>query len=113
MNVYVRELARELGQVGLAVDVFTRSQDPAIPQVVSLGPGARVIHLEAGPARPLPRHALLPHLPAFVDGVERLRRREGLEYTLVHSHYWLSGLVGLELRRLWDRPLIQMFHTLA
>jgi D-inositol-3-phosphate glycosyltransferase len=113
MNVYVRELARELGQVGLAVDVFTRSQDPAIPQVVSLGPGARVIHLEAGPARPLPRQALLPHLPAFVDGVERFRRREGLEYALVHSHYWLSGLVGLELRRLWGRPLIQMFHTLA
>ena len=27
MNVYVRELARELGRRGLAVDVFTRSQD--------------------------------------------------------------------------------------
>ena len=37
MNVYVRELARELGRVGFAVDVFTRSQDAAIPEVVSLG----------------------------------------------------------------------------
>ena len=31
MNVYVRELARELGRRGLAVDVFTRSQDSADP----------------------------------------------------------------------------------
>ena len=44
MNVYVRELARSLGRLGFEIDVFTRSQDPAIPEVVRLGPGARVIH---------------------------------------------------------------------
>src|SRR5215471_12669097 len=45
MNVYVREVARALGRLGLEIDVFTRSQDPAIPEVVRLGPGARVIHV--------------------------------------------------------------------
>ena len=45
MNVYVRELSRELGRMGLAVDVFTRSQDPTIRRVVPLGEGARVVHL--------------------------------------------------------------------
>jgi D-inositol-3-phosphate glycosyltransferase len=113
MNVYVRELARELGRGGIPVDVFTRSQDPAIPEVVTLGPDARVIHVPAGPARPLPRGALLAHLDAFADGVEAFRRREGLDYALLHSHYWLSGLATLELRRRWDRPVIQMFHTLG
>jgi D-inositol-3-phosphate glycosyltransferase len=113
MNVYVRELARELGRGGVAVDVFTRSQDPAIPEVVALGPDARVIHVPAGPARPLPRGALLAHLDAFVDGVEAFRRRAGLDYALLHSHYWLSGVAALELRRRWDRPVIQMFHTLG
>jgi D-inositol-3-phosphate glycosyltransferase len=113
MNVYVRELARELGRGGVPVDVFTRSQDPAIPEVVTLGPDARVIHVPAGPARPLPRGALLAHLDAFVDGVEAFRRREGLDYALLHSHYWLSGVAALELRRRWDRPVIQMFHTLG
>jgi len=33
MNVYVRELTRFLGRVGVHVDVFTRSQDEHIPQV--------------------------------------------------------------------------------
>ncbi|MBI2467255.1 MAG: glycosyltransferase [Candidatus Rokubacteria bacterium] len=113
MNVYVRELARELGRLGFGVDVFTRSQDPTVPHVVPLGEGARVIHLEAGPARPLPRPALVAHLDAFVDGVDAFGRGEGLEYALIHSHYWLSGLVALELRRRWGAPVIQMFHTLG
>ncbi|HEV8614541.1 MAG TPA: glycosyltransferase, partial [Methylomirabilota bacterium] len=39
MNVYVRESARELGRMGVQVDVFTRSQDPAIRRVVPLGTG--------------------------------------------------------------------------
>jgi D-inositol-3-phosphate glycosyltransferase len=113
MNVYVRELARELGRVGFEVDVFTRSQDAAIPEVVTLGPGARVVHVPAGPARPLPRPALVEHLDAFVAGVERFRRREGRDYAVLHSHYWLSGVAALELAGRWRRPVIQMFHTLG
>ena len=53
MNVYVRETARELGRMGVAVDVFTRSQNASIPRVAELGEGARVIHLPAGPQAPL------------------------------------------------------------
>ena len=113
MNVYVRELPRELGRVGIEVDVFTRSQDAAIPEVVPLGIGARVVHVPAGPARPLPRPSLVEHLDAFVEGVERLRCRDGGEYAVLHSHYWLSGSAALVLAPLLGRPVIQMFHTLA
>ena len=31
MNVYVRQTARELGLMGVQVDVFTRSQNATIP----------------------------------------------------------------------------------
>jgi len=113
MNVYVRELARELGQSGFEVDVFTRSQDPSIPRVVPLGEGSRVVHLAAGPTRPLARAAQVQYLGAFADGVEAFRRGAGAEYALVHSHYWLSGLVGLDLARRWRRPFVHMFHTLG
>jgi D-inositol-3-phosphate glycosyltransferase len=113
MNVYVRELSRALGRLGFAVDVFTRSQDPGIPEVVALGPGARVVHVPAGPARPIARAAVAEHLPEFAAGVEAFRAREGVRYDLVHSHYWLSGLAGLDLRRRWDTPLVHMFHTLG
>jgi len=113
MNVYVRELSRELGRMGLAVDVFTRSQDPTIPRVVPLGDGARVVHLPAGPQMPMARERIHDHLDEFVDGVDAWRIAGGIEYDLVHAHYWLSGVVGLALRERWGVPVLQMFHTLG
>ncbi|MEK8035843.1 MAG: glycosyltransferase [candidate division NC10 bacterium] len=113
MNVYVRATARELGRMGVHVDVFTRSQNPGIRRVVELGTGARVIHLPAGPEAPMAREVVHRHLPEFVDGVEAHRRAEGLEYDLIHGHYWLSGVAGLALRESWGVPLVQMFHTLG
>ena len=113
MNVYVREVARALGRLGFEIDVFTRSQDPAIPEVVRLGPGARVIHVSAGPARPIARAAVADHLEEFAERMEAFRTRERVRYDLVHSHYWLSGLAGLDLARRWNVPLVHMFHTLG
>lgn len=113
MNVYVRQVARELGRMGLQVDVFTRSQNPTIPRVVELGPGARVVHLPAGPEAPMPREAVHAHLDQFAAGVEDFARESGTAYDLIHSHYWLSGVAGLRLREKWDVPLVQMFHTLG
>src|SRR5256886_3915969 len=97
-NVYVRELSRELGRMGVEVDVFTRSQNPTIPRVVPLGPRARVVHLAAGPEAPLPRAEIHAHLDEFVDGVDAWRLTRGAEYDLIHAHYWLSGVAALALR---------------
>ncbi|HYB41449.1 MAG TPA: glycosyltransferase [Candidatus Methylomirabilis sp.] len=113
MNVYVRETARELCRMGAHVDVFTRSQNATIPRVVEMGNGARVIHLAAGPAAPMPREEVHRHLDQFVTEIEAFRASEGLEYDLIHAHYWLSGVAGLALRQAWDAPLVQMFHTLG
>jgi D-inositol-3-phosphate glycosyltransferase len=113
MNVYVRELSRELGRMGLEVDVFTRSQDPAIRRVVPLGDGARVVHLPAGREAPMARERIHDHLDEFVEGVDAWRRGRGVEYDLVHAHYWLSGVAGLALRERWGVPVLQMFHTLG
>ncbi len=113
MNVYVRQVARELGGMGVHVDVFTRSQNSTIPRVVELGPGARVVHLPAGPEAPMPREAVHRHLDEFAVGVEAFAREHGIRYDLIHSHYWLSGVAGLRLREAWGAPLVQMFHTLG
>lgn len=113
MNVYVRELSRELGRMGVAVDVFTRSQNPAIPRVVELGEGARVIHLPAGPEAPTARAEIHAHLDEFIDGIDAWRLTRGGEYDLIHAHYWLSGVAALALRRRWAVPVLQMFHTLG
>jgi D-inositol-3-phosphate glycosyltransferase len=116
MNVYVRELARELSRRGLVVDVFTRSQDPSIPRISAygpLGPNGRVIHLPAGPERPYNKNAILDHLPQFVHGIKTFAEQEHAVYDVLHAHYWLSGLAAEELRAEWGTPIVQMFHTLG
>jgi D-inositol-3-phosphate glycosyltransferase len=113
MNVYVRELARELARMRVRADIFTRSQNPAIPRVSVISDEVRVVHLPAGPEAPMPRERVHAHLDEFVDGVEAFRIAHGLDYDLLHGHYWLSGAVGLALREHWGVPLVQMFHTLG
>ena len=113
MNVYVREVGRELGRMGVEVDVFTRSQNCDTPAVVSMGPGVRVIHLPAGPEAPMPREHVWQHLDEFVDHLDAWRLTRGGDYDLLHAHYWLSGVAALALRERWSVPVVQMFHTLG
>ena len=113
MNVYVRELSRELGRRGVAVDVFTRSQDPEAARMLEPWPGVRVVHVPAGPEAPCDRRQLFPHLPQFVEGVCAFAEAGRLSYDLVHGHYWLSGWAALALQRRWQVPVVQMFHTLG
>jgi D-inositol-3-phosphate glycosyltransferase len=113
MNVYVREVSRELGRMGVSVDVFTRSQDPSIPRVVQLGERARVIHLAAGVEAPMARERVYDHLDEFVEGIEAWRIAEAIDYDLIHAHYWLSGVAALALKTRWSVPVLQMFHTLG
>jgi D-inositol-3-phosphate glycosyltransferase len=114
MNVYVRDLARELGRHGIGVDVYTRSQDEHVPHVLhDLGYGNRIVHVPAGPEIPVPKDRLPEYLEDFVGGILSFVAARDLSYDLIHSHYWLSGLAGLELRGRWAVPLIHMFHTLG
>jgi D-inositol-3-phosphate glycosyltransferase len=113
MNVYVRDLSRELGRRGFVVDVFTRSQNANLPRIIDLGPNARVIHLKAGPEEPYDKNLVYDHLGEFTDNLLEFARREDLAYHIVHSHYWLSGLVARRLRKEWNTPVMHMFHTLG
>ena len=94
MNVYVRETSRELGRLGVETDIFTRSQSRDVPREVPLAEGVRVFHVPAGPETPYDKYQLLEYLPEFIEGVFA-QGRGG--YDLVHSHYWISGLIALEL----------------
>ena len=114
MNVYVRELARELSRRGHRIDIFTRSQDPTVPhEVPGLEIGARVFHVPAGPEAPYNKHRLFDYLPEFVQGVRAEMEHENMQYDIYHAHYWLSGWVARELQREQPAPIIQMFHTLG
>jgi D-inositol-3-phosphate glycosyltransferase len=113
MNVYVRELSRELSRLGVATDVFTRRQDPDLPQVIELGEHARVVHIDAGPPRHVDKYAVIDYLSEFACNIQRFRNFVGARYDLIHAHYWLSGRLATLFQDHWRVPVVAMFHTLA
>ena len=113
MNVYVRELARELGKGGHLVDVYTRAHDSGHERIIELGENTRLIHLRAGEDENIHKLAVYPHLPDFACHLESFRKRNHLQYDLIYSHYWLSAWVGKFLQAWWNVPHMTMFHTLG
>jgi len=114
MNVYVRDLTTYLGKHGVHADVFTRSQDEHVPHILhDLGHGNRVVHIPAGPEHPRPKKELQNYNKTFSENILAFAEDKGIQYDLIFSHYWLSGLAALRLKRKWNVPVVHMFHTLA
>jgi D-inositol-3-phosphate glycosyltransferase len=116
MNVYVRQLAQELGRRGIGVDIYTRrtqevDEQPEID--TSLGANVRVIHIAAGPTASISPDEVYPHLSQFTAGVIAFTTLHHIRYDVIYSHYWLSGVVAHKLKEVWGTPFVHMFHTLG
>ncbi|HYI15221.1 MAG TPA: glycosyltransferase [Thermomicrobiales bacterium] len=113
LNVYVRELARQLDACGVDVDIFTRRTDSTTPEVAQISERVRVVSIEAGPPTVVPKDDLFCLLPEFASEAALYSLRAGVRYDAVHSHYWLSGWAAHLLKRYWNAPTVHTFHTLA
>jgi D-inositol-3-phosphate glycosyltransferase len=113
MNVYVRELARELAKRGHAVDIYTKAHQPEHGPAINLGQNVRLVHLDTGVDEDMPKIAIYDYIHRLASVAENFRKYNQLQYDLIHSHYWLSGLIGKELQKLWHVPQAVMFHTLG
>ncbi len=112
MNVYVRELARALGDLGIGVDIFTRDHPEATSKIEQIAPMVRVVHLPGGDPE-VPMEGLFRHLPQFLEALQQFQRENRLAYQVVHSHYWLSGWIGRALAHSLTLPHVVTFHTLG
>src|SRR5215210_1601401 len=90
-NVYVGQLARHLASLGDQVDVFTRRDASDLAPVVDFAPGVRIVHVDAGPAEPIAKEALLPVMPEFTARMARWIAKGNERYDLVHANFFLSG----------------------
>ncbi len=112
MNVYVRALASALTRAGVECDVYTRAESLHQPAIVQVEPGFRVLHVDAGPRIPVPKHALHDLVEPFADAaLARMLEQDPVD--VLHGNYWLSGAVAHRLKHLLDLPLVATFHTLA
>lgn len=110
MNVYIREFVSSLTQAGVECDVFVRRWSEELESIVEVEPGFRVIHVPAGPVD-LPKEELPAVVDAFTDWMLTWLQENPVD--VLHANYWLSGVVGHQLKHPLDLPLVTTFHTLA
>lgn len=112
-NVYVRQVGEALARQGWQVDMFTRQSDAEQPKIVQHSRHCRTIRLTAGPETFIPRDDLFPYMPEFVRSFQRFQVENGIEYNLIHTHYWMSGWIGMELKKLQSVKQLHTYHSLG
>ena len=113
MSVYIREVAAVMGQLGHQVDIFTRTHDMDHLEIMPLSQNVRLIHLAAGDPADLSKLSVYPHVLEYAEKLAAFAQKNGITYDVIHSHYWLSGLVGRILAQMLPAAHVIMFHTLG
>jgi D-inositol-3-phosphate glycosyltransferase len=114
MNVYVVETAKKMAQAGVSVDIFTRANHPDLPESVEIAAGVNVKHLVAGPFEGLSKEELPSQLGALTSAFMNYQKQLPSDYySLLHSHYWISGQLGWMVSERTGIPLIHTMHTTA
>ena len=114
MNVYVVESAKKMAAAGVNVDIFTRTNHSNLPETVEIADGVSVKHLVAGPFEGLSKEELPSQLGALTSSFMNYQKQLPNDYySLLHSHYWISGQLGWMVSERTGIPLIHTMHTTA
>lgn len=109
MNVYIQNLSFALGALGHEVHMITRTAADSESRQVAEGVWMHQVQIAA--------HQQLDKedLPQIIDPAAAAisAHLHGLDIDIIHAHYWLSGMVGLQLAREFSAPLIVSMHTSA
>ncbi len=112
-NVYVRQVGEALAELGWLVDMFSRRVSTEQETIVQHSPLCRTIRLTAGPVEFVPRDNGFKYLPEFVDQLLQFQRENGIIYRLVHTNYWLSSWVGMQLKAIQGSKQVHTYHSLG
>lgn len=92
MNIFIARLYTELSR-WFSVDIFTRGRE----RRVRMDNHLQVIHHE---------HPL----NGFADAI--IQEHEKNPYDVIHTHYWLSGLIGMQVSAGSGVPWVHSYHTI-
>ena len=112
-NVYVRQVGEALAHQGWHVDMFTRKASAEQPKIVEHGPHCRTIRLTAGPEAFVPRDEIFGYASTFVEELLKFQQESGIKYSLVHTNYWISSWVGMQLKKHQPLQQVHTYHSLG
>ncbi len=110
-NVHVSALAAAVAALGNSVTVYTRRDDPRLPDTVVMDSGVVVHHIDAGPAARIAKDAIYPHVPEFSKGLWRAWQLHRPD--VVHSHFWMSGIATIAAAEALGIPTVHTYHALG
>jgi glycosyltransferase involved in cell wall biosynthesis len=93
MNIFTSNLYKRLTGF-CTVDIFTHGKKGC----VRLNENVHIFHLDQ------------ENLVAFAEEV--MEHHMLNQYDIVHTHYWLSGIIGLHLKKTAKVPWVHTFHTI-
>lgn len=112
-NVYVRYVGEALAKLGWQVDMFTRKASADQETIVQHSPNCRTIRLTAGPEEFVPRDNIFGYAPEFVEQLLNFQQESGIKYSLVHTNYWISSWVGMQLKKIQGSKQVHTYHSLG
>lgn len=110
-NNYVKKLALSLDNRGYTVDVITHWADANAPKIEKFGSRCRVVRIAAGVKGYVAKSDLYSMLHEFYDDMRN--QIDLASYDILHTHYWLSGLLGAKAAEDYGIPWIHTSHSLG
>ena len=112
LNIYLHEISNELGTKGHTVDIFTRRHDISDPLEIEINNNSKVVHLNAGDLAE-EKHKMHNYIDMFTSNLINYVDEQNLQYDLIYSNYWMSGIVGKLISEKLKIPHIITFHTMG
>lgn len=112
-NRHVAELAPAVAALGHEVRVYTRLDSPALPEAVPVRDGVTVVHVPAGPAKPIGKDLLLPYMTGFGEWLTQHWLFGDWLPDAIHAHFWMSGIAALAAGQQLGIPVVQTYHALG
>jgi D-inositol-3-phosphate glycosyltransferase len=112
-NVYVRHVGEALAQLGWKVEMFTRKISGEQDTIVEHSENCHTIRLQAGALEFVPRDNLFGYLPEFVANFRKYQKENDFVYPLIHTNYWLSSWVGMELKKIQGSKQVHTYHSIG
>ena len=112
LNIYLHEISNKLGIEGHTVDIFTRRHDITDPIEIEINNNSKVVHLNAGDLAE-EKHQMHNYIDMFTSNLINYVGEQNLQYDLIYSNYWMSGIVGKLISEKLKIPHIITFHTMG
>ncbi|OCS86788.1 glycosyltransferase [Caryophanon tenue] len=110
-NNYVKHLALSLDALGFEVHVATHWSNEAAQEIEHFGERSIVYRFTGGEKGFVPKDEMFELLPTFYRQMCATLAIE--EYEVVHTHYWLSGVLALMLQQQHSIYWVHTNHSLA